>query len=80
MKGIKIRDVAYPILQVPDLGIQEIFLIDFGMNRTSLEHDTLYMHGSGNQNYISVTRKGERSFIGLAFYKLCIKGQSHAFN
>ena len=68
MNGIKVRDVAYPILQVPDLGIQETFLIDFGMKRVSLENDILYMRGSGNQNYISVTQKGEKSFIGLAFY------------
>lgn len=68
MSIIKIRDVAYPILQVPDLDAQERFLIDFGMERVLLEDDTLYMRGAGDQQFLHVTQKGEKKFIGLAFY------------
>ena len=68
MSVIKIRDVAYPILQVPDLDLQEKFLIDFGMERVLLENDVLYMCGAGDQQFLHVTHKGEKKFIGLAFY------------
>ena len=62
MSVIKIRDVAYPILQVPDLDLQEKFLIDFGMERVLLENDVLYMCGAGDQQFLHVTHKGEKKF------------------
>ena len=38
MSVIKVRDVAYPIIQVPELDIQEEFLHDFGM-KTAFKND-----------------------------------------
>ena len=51
---IKVDDVAYCTLQVPDLDLQEKFLIDFGMTRVARTEDTLYMRGDGPQSYIHV--------------------------
>ena len=68
MSIIKIRDVAYPILQVPDLDLQEKFLVDFGMKKVLLEDNFLYMRGAGDQQFLHLTRKGDKKFIGLAFY------------
>ena len=68
MSIIKIRDVAYPILQVPDLGAQEKFLVDFGMKRVLLEDNSLYMRGEGDQQFFHVTHKGKKKFIGLGLY------------
>lgn len=68
MPIIKVNDVAFPTLQAPDLEVQEKFLLDFGMQRTALTEDTLYMHGDGDQNFIHVSKKGEKKFLALAFY------------
>jgi catechol 2,3-dioxygenase-like lactoylglutathione lyase family enzyme len=73
MDGIKVRDIAFSIVQVPDLELLEKFLFDFGMSQAALENDTLYMHGAGSQQYIHVAQKGERAFIGHAFYADSIK-------
>jgi hypothetical protein len=31
MKIIKVKDITWPMLQAPDLSLQEKFLLDFGM-------------------------------------------------
>ena len=67
MPIIKVDDVAYPTLQVPDLGVQEKFLIDFGMKRVALENETLYMHGESSHRYIHVSKKGDAKFYAVAF-------------
>ena len=41
MSGIKVKEVAYPTLQCPDLDIQELFLIHFGMHTVQKTEDTL---------------------------------------
>ena len=38
---IKVDDMAFPTLQVPDLDLQEKFLIDFGLTRVARTDDTL---------------------------------------
>ncbi len=53
---IKADDMAYAILQVPDLDQQEKFLIDFGMTRVARTEDTLYMRGDGPQAFIHVSK------------------------
>jgi hypothetical protein len=65
---IKADNVAFPTLQVPDLELQEKFLIDFGMKRVALTQDTLYMRGEGPQQYIHVSKLGEKKFLASAFY------------
>ena len=64
---IKVDDVAYPTLQVPDLDLQEKFLIDFGMRRAERTDDTLYMRGDGPQTFLHVSTLGEKKFLGTAF-------------
>lgn len=64
---IKVDDTAFPTLQVPDLALQEQFLIHFGMTRVALEDDCLYMRGAGPQQYIHVSKLGESKFLANAF-------------
>ena len=64
---IKVDDVAYPTLQVPDLALQEKFLIDFGMTRVALTEDALYMRGEGPQPFIHVSKLGEKKLLATAF-------------
>ena len=65
---IKVDDVAFPTLQVPDLDKQEEFLSDFGMTRVERTDDTLYMAGHGPQPFIHVSKLGEKKFLGNTFY------------
>ena len=65
---IKVDDVAFPTLQVPDLEKQEEFLSDFGMVRVERTDDTLYMAGDGPQPFIHVSKLGEKKFLGNTFY------------
>ena len=65
---IKVDDVAFPTLQVPDLDKQEEFLSDFGMVRVERTDDTLYMAGHGPQPFIHVSKLGEKKFLGNTFY------------
>ena len=60
---IKVDDVAFPTLQVPDLAEQEKFLIDFGMQRAALTDDTLYMHGAGPQAFVHASKLGPKKFL-----------------
>jgi len=64
---IKVRDVAYPRLQAPDLDAMEAFLLDFGMVRAERTTDTLYMRGCGTAPYVHVVHVGEPGFRGFAF-------------
>ena len=68
MSVIKVRDVAYPIIQVPELKVQEEFLQDFGMKTAFKDDNFLFMRGAGKEQYLHVSREGERKFIGTAFY------------
>lgn len=64
---IKVHDVAYPRLQVPDLDVMEAFLIDFGMVRAHRTDDTLYMRGAGPAPFVHVSHLGkEAGFRGFA--------------
>lgn len=65
---IKVKDVAYGRLRVPDLDLMEQFLTDFGMKRTARTKTALYMRGSGPAHHLHVTEQGEPGLIGYAFY------------
>jgi catechol 2,3-dioxygenase-like lactoylglutathione lyase family enzyme len=64
---IKVRDMAYPRLRVPDLDAMEAFLLDFGMLREERSADRLYMRGYGPARQVHVVQKGEPAFLGFAF-------------
>lgn len=70
---IKADNVAYPTLQVPDLDVQEQFLIHFGMHRVARTEDTLYMRGEGPQPFIHKSVLGEKAFISGAFNALSME-------
>ena len=62
---IKVDDMAFPILQVPDLDKQETFLLDFGMKRAHRTKDTLYMRGAGAQPYVHVSTLGPKKVLSM---------------
>lgn len=64
---IKVRDVLYPRLQVPDLDAMESFLMDFGLSRAHRTDDRLYMRCAGSAAYAHVVHLGEPQFLGFAF-------------
>lgn len=63
---IKVWDVAFPRLQVPDLDRMEAFLLDFGMLPALRTDDTLYMRGTGTAPFVHVSHLGEPGFRGFA--------------
>lgn len=68
MDPIKLADVAYVAYEVPDLGLIQRFLTDFGMKETARSDEALYMRGTGPSHHIYVARKGaEARFLGGAF-------------
>jgi hypothetical protein len=64
---IKVRDVAFPRFQAPDLDLMQSFLEAFGMHVSHRSEDALYMRGTSSAHHIHVTHKGETNFLGLAF-------------
>ena len=80
MSGIKVKEVAYPTLQCPDLDIQEQFLIHFGMHTVQKTEDTLLMRGEGPQQFIEVCKKGEKKFIAKKDEESSIEGDMVAFD
>ncbi len=64
---IKVRDIAFPRFQAPDLDVMEKFLLEFGMQRVARTDDALYMRGTDSQHHVHVTHRGEAAFLGLAF-------------
>ncbi len=66
---IKVRDIAFPRLSVPDLDQAEAFLLDFGLTRSARTDTALYMRGSGPNHHVHVCELGESAaLLGFAFY------------
>jgi catechol 2,3-dioxygenase-like lactoylglutathione lyase family enzyme len=65
---IKVRDIAFPRFQAPDLDLMQSFLEAFGMHVSARTEDALYMRGTSSAHHIHVTHKGDVNFLGLAFY------------
>jgi len=65
---IRVTDIAFPRFQVPDLDRMEVFLNDFGMQRSARTETALYMRGTDAQHHVHVTHLGEPAFLGLAFH------------
>lgn len=64
---VKVTDIAHVKFRAPDLDKMEQFLVDFGLLRAHRDANTLYMHGTGADNYIHVTELGPPEFVGMAF-------------
>jgi catechol 2,3-dioxygenase-like lactoylglutathione lyase family enzyme len=68
MPWIKVTDIAFGRLQVPDLDLMEEFLIRFGMVRAERTPNALYMRGTDPMHHIHVCQKGDPKFVGLAYH------------
>ena len=68
---IKVREMAYPRLQVPDLDRMEAYLMDFGMVRAERRDGILWMRGAGTAPYVHVIHEGDAAFTGFAFEAQC---------
>ena len=68
MSLVKVTDIAYGRLRVPDLDVMEEFLTRFGLRRSERTANALYMRGTDPNHHIHVTEKGDPKFVGLAYY------------
>jgi catechol 2,3-dioxygenase-like lactoylglutathione lyase family enzyme len=66
--SIKVADLAYCRLQVPDLDKAEQFLIDFGLIRTSSEGHRRFFRSTDPTLYCYVIEEGPPHFLGFAFH------------
>lgn len=73
MSAIKVSELAYCRLQVPDLDVAERFLLDFGLIASGREEGRRYYRGSDATPYCYVTQEGPTHFLGFAF-----RGKSRA--
>jgi len=67
MPIIKVTDMAYVRVRVPDLDLAEKFLSDFGLMRSERTPTTLYMRGTGSAHHVHVAELGNPKFLSLAF-------------
>jgi len=67
-QGIKVTDIAYARVSVPDLEAAEQFLTDFGLIKVERTSTKLFMRGTGSAHHIYVAEKGESKLISYAFY------------
>lgn len=67
MSHIKITDIAYVRVRVPDLDLAEQFFKDFGLLVSARTPTALYMRGSGTAHHVHVAELGEAKFLGVAF-------------
>lgn len=64
---IRVHDVLYPRLRVPDLDRMEGFLADFGLARAARTERALYSRGAGPHHHLHVTELGQPGLVGFAF-------------
>jgi len=66
--SIKVADLAYCRLQVPDLDKAEQFLTDFGLIRTSTEAHRRFFRPTDPTPYCYIVEEGPAHFLGFAFH------------
>ncbi len=66
--GIKVSDIAYARVAVPDLDLAEQFLTDFGLIKVERTGNRLYMRGAGPAHHIYIAEQGEPRLLAYAFY------------
>jgi catechol 2,3-dioxygenase-like lactoylglutathione lyase family enzyme len=65
---VKVDRLEYLLWEVADLAEQKAFLLDFGMQVSHEDSDTLYMRGNASQQYLYCARKAAKTaFIGAGF-------------
>jgi catechol 2,3-dioxygenase-like lactoylglutathione lyase family enzyme len=67
MSLIKITDIAYVRVRVPDLDLAQQFFADFGLLVSARTPSALYMRGTGMSHHIHVAELGAPKFLGIAF-------------
>ena len=63
---IKVTDVQYARIGVPDLDRAEAFLTDLGLRRSARTQRALYLRGSDADHHCYVAELGEAGYIGMA--------------
>ncbi len=64
---IKVRDIAFVRLRVPDLDQMETYLTDFGLERSARTSSALYMRGTGTAHHLHVSEQStDAGLIGIA--------------
>jgi hypothetical protein len=64
---VRVRDVAFPRFQAPDLDVMQTFLETFGMHVLARDEDALFMRGTDGAVPVHATHRGPAAFLGLAF-------------
>lgn len=67
MPIMKVAELAYVRLQVPDLDAAEKFFNTFGLVTRTRTADRLYLRASGPDHHVIVAHQGERRLLGIAF-------------
>ena len=67
MPTLKVADLAYVRVRVPDLARAEEFFTDFGLVRSDRTANALYMRGTGSAHHVHVAELGDPKFVSLAF-------------
>jgi len=65
--GIKVTDMAYARVAVPDLELAEQFLTDFGLIKVERTDTKLFMRGTGSDHHIYIAETGDPKLIAYAF-------------
>ncbi len=69
MPLVKATDIAFARLQVPDMGVAEQFLLDFGLKRAERTATALYMRGTDPDPFIYVAHLGDApKFLSSAWH------------
>lgn len=68
MAVIKVSELAYCRLQVPDLDVADQFLTDFGLVAAGRESGRRYFRGTDATPYCYVLDQGPTHFLGFAFH------------
>lgn len=64
---IRVAGVAFVRFRAPDLTRMEEFLIDFGLVRSAVHDERLFMRGTEPDRYLHVTEVGPSGFAGVGF-------------
>ncbi len=67
MPVVKVTDIAYVRVRLPDLDRAEQFFSDFGLVRSERTPTALYLRGTGVDHHVHVAELGEPKFLAVAF-------------